>query len=249
MRGEEFFSVGKKSKIAVWCFVLTFFILPFVMAAADFSLFTLHSSLAEDSIKVQPNLMVEEEEIPDSLLHPRWKIQKTTPVVTKDLDSTALDLRMPDNIKQEAEYDDSAGVYLIGSKIGSSYLNTPILMMPDEYQEWSRKQSNNLPKYYCSDSFHIVFLGHCAEYLQMVLKISPTVEGCCFSMSLCLNLMGLDSTKDCETQNSTGQSGLNRSIFCKVVFLCKCSLYFQLFQCMCSKSFVAWKENPFVSVL
>ncbi len=140
MRGEEFFSVGKKSKIAVWCFVLTFFILPFVMAAADFSLFTLHSSLAEDSIKVQPNLMVEEEEIPDSLLHPRWKIQKTTPVVTKDLDSTALDLRMPDNIKQEAEYDDSAGVYLIGSKIGSSYLNTPILMMPDEYQEWSRKR-------------------------------------------------------------------------------------------------------------
>ena len=89
--------------------------------------------------KEQPILM-EEEEIPDSLLHPRWKVKKTTPVFIRDLDSAAVDLRMPDNIKQEAEYNDSLGYYLVGSKIGSSYLNTPILMTPEEYQEWSRQR-------------------------------------------------------------------------------------------------------------
>ncbi len=89
--------------------------------------------------KEQP-VLAEEEEIPDSLLHPRWKIKKTSPVFVTDLDSSAVDLRMPDNIKQQAEYDDSTGVYLIGSKIGSSYLNAPILMSPEEYQEWSRQR-------------------------------------------------------------------------------------------------------------
>ncbi|MBO7116107.1 MAG: cell surface protein SprA [Prevotella sp.] len=94
----------------------------------------------KDSIKAQPTLVTEDEEIPDSLLHPRWKIKKTSPVVVSDLDSAVVDLRMPENIKQQVEYDDSTGVYLIGSKIGSSYLNAPILMSPEEYQEWSRQR-------------------------------------------------------------------------------------------------------------
>ncbi len=93
-----------------------------------------------DSIKAQPTLVTEDETIPDSLLHPRWKIKKTSPILVSDLDSSAIDLRMPDNIKQQAEYDDSTNVYLIGSKIGSSYLNAPILMKPEEYQEWSRQR-------------------------------------------------------------------------------------------------------------
>ena len=94
----------------------------------------------KDSIKAQPTLVTEDDEIPDSLLHPRWKIKRTTPVLVSDLDSSVVDLRMPENIKQQAEYDDSTGVYLIGSKIGSSYLNAPILMTPEEYQEWSRER-------------------------------------------------------------------------------------------------------------
>ena len=93
----------------------------------------------ETAPKEQP-VLAEDETIPDSLLHPRWKIKKTTPVFVADLDSSAVDLRMPDNIKQHAEYDDSTNVYLIGSKIGSSYLNTPILMSPEEYKEWSRQR-------------------------------------------------------------------------------------------------------------
>lgn len=91
--------------------------------------------------KAQPKLIVEDDTIPDSLLHPRWKIKKTAPVVVSDLDSMPADLKMPDNIKQEVEYDDSLDVYRVGSKIGDSYLNVPVLMSPDEYRKWSERRS------------------------------------------------------------------------------------------------------------
>ena len=90
--------------------------------------------------KAQPVLEIEDETIPDSLLHPRWKIQKTAPMVVADLDSSALDLNFPENIKQQVEYDDSTHTYIIGSKIGDSYLNTPVVMTPEEYMQWSEKR-------------------------------------------------------------------------------------------------------------
>jgi len=95
------------------------------------------------AVKAQPKLTVEDETIPDSLLNARWRIQRTTPVVTEDLDSASVDLRMPDNIKQEVEYNDSLGLYFIGSKIGDSYLNAPVLMTPDEYLKWSERRSRS----------------------------------------------------------------------------------------------------------
>ena len=71
----------------------------------------------------------------------RWRIQKTAPVLVADLDSSAIDLKRPDNIRQTVEYDDSANVYYIGSKIGDTYLNAPILMTPEEYRRWSEKRA------------------------------------------------------------------------------------------------------------
>ncbi len=70
----------------------------------------------------------------------RWKVQKTTPVEVADLDSSALDLHFPENIKQEVVYNDSINMYVVGSKLGDSYLNTPILMTPEEYRQWSEKR-------------------------------------------------------------------------------------------------------------
>ena len=81
---------------------------------------------------------------PDSLVKTRWRIQKTSPIEVADLDSSALDLRRPENIKQEVEYDDSLNVYRIGSKIGDSYLSTPVLMTPEEYQKWSERREREL---------------------------------------------------------------------------------------------------------
>ncbi len=90
--------------------------------------------------KEQPVIKVEEDTIPDSLLHARWRIQKTAPVEVADLDSSVIDLRFPENIRQEVEYNDSTGMYVIGSKIGDSYLNAPVLMTPEEYRAWSEKR-------------------------------------------------------------------------------------------------------------
>ena len=91
--------------------------------------------------KAQPTLKAEEEAIPDSLLHPRWKIKRTAPITTTDLDSTGIDLRTPDNVKQDVEYDDSLNVYRIGSKMGDSYLNVPVIMTPEEYAKWVERKS------------------------------------------------------------------------------------------------------------
>ena len=63
-------------------------------------------STPADSIKAQP-VIVQDDTIPDSLLHPRWKIQRITPVTEDDLDTYPADLSFPENIKQEVVYDDS----------------------------------------------------------------------------------------------------------------------------------------------
>ena len=85
-------------------------------------------------------VVIEDESIPDSLLHPRWKIQRTTPITQADLDRNATDLSMPGNIKQEVVYNDTLNRYYIGSKMGDSYLSTPIAMTPEEYRKWSEKK-------------------------------------------------------------------------------------------------------------
>ncbi len=93
--------------------------------------------------KAQPKLATQDDTVPDSLAHSRWKVRKTTPEDYTDLDSLSVDLKTPDNVKQEVEYNDSLGVYFIGTKMGGSYLSAPILMSPDEYREWSGKKAVN----------------------------------------------------------------------------------------------------------
>ena len=82
-----------------------------------------------------------EDDSPDSLVQSRWRIQRTAPVEVADLDSSALDLKRPENIRQTVEYDDSANVYYVGSKIGDSYLNAPVLMTPQEYAKWNERRA------------------------------------------------------------------------------------------------------------
>ncbi len=97
-----------------------------------------------DSLKVDftdlSALIIEEDSIPDSLLHSRWKIQRTVPITEEDLSHNAMDLSMPSNISQNVEYNDSLHRYFVGSKIGDSYLSAPIMMTPEEYLKWSEKR-------------------------------------------------------------------------------------------------------------
>ena len=125
MKNEEFATVRWIWKVVIGLLVAIPFLLPSLMAAANFSPFILHSSLHETE---------------DSLVKARWKIQKTAPIVVADLDSSALDLHFPENIKPQVEYNDSLNVYILGSKMGDSYLNTPVLMTPEEYRQWSERK-------------------------------------------------------------------------------------------------------------
>ncbi len=79
----------------------------------------------------------------DSLLHPRWKIQRTQPVTYDDLDQSALDLQRPEGLHYEVQYNDSIERYVIGTKIGSTYLSAPIMMTPDEYMRWSERHQRD----------------------------------------------------------------------------------------------------------
>ena len=95
---------------------------------------------SKDSILAQP-IIENEDTIPDSLLYPRWKIQRTMPITLSDLNQGAADLRRPDNLKQEVVYNDTINRYIIGSKIGDSYINAPVMMTPEEYRKWSERMA------------------------------------------------------------------------------------------------------------
>lgn len=87
------------------------------------------------------DVILDEDTIPDSLLHPRWQIQKTTPITQEDLDQNPMDLQRPENIRQNVEYNDTLNRYIIGNKIGGVYIATPIMMTPSEYMKWTEKQN------------------------------------------------------------------------------------------------------------
>lgn len=96
----------------------------------------------KDTVKTPlPAVEIEEEIIPDSLLNPRWKVQRTSPITYNDLDTSSVDLARPDNLKQNVVYNDTLDRYVIGSKIGDTYINAPIMMTPEEYRKWSEKRA------------------------------------------------------------------------------------------------------------
>ena len=78
---------------------------------------------------------MDEDTVPDSLLHPRWKVQRTIPVTLSDLDVRPTDLHRPENLKQSVVYNDTLNRYIIGTKIGGTYVSAPVMMTPDEYLE------------------------------------------------------------------------------------------------------------------
>ena len=91
-------------------------------------------------VKMLPQVEIEEDTIPDSLLHPRWQVQRTVPITNADLMAKPSDLTMPDNLKPVVTYNDTIGGYIIGSKMGDTYLNAPTLMTPQEYRKWTERR-------------------------------------------------------------------------------------------------------------
>ncbi len=85
-------------------------------------------------------LLDEDDEIPDSLLNPRWKVQRTQPLTEDDLSRNATDLTTPENAEPKVEYNDTTGYYSFGTKMGGTYVQAPYAMTYDEYAKWSERQ-------------------------------------------------------------------------------------------------------------
>ncbi len=92
------------------------------------------------SINPQPSTLNPQPDSDTVAVPVRWRVQPTVPITVADLDTSVLDLRRPDNLKQTVELDTIGGGYRIGMKIGDSYLNTPILMSADEYLLWTERR-------------------------------------------------------------------------------------------------------------
>ena len=88
------------------------------------------------SVSAQP-FKVEDDTIPDSLLNTRWKIQLTQPYSLSDLYQSPLDLQRPDNMKYDVVYNDTLNRFVIGNRMGNTWLSAPIMLTPEEYNSWT----------------------------------------------------------------------------------------------------------------
>ena len=89
------------------------------------------------------SVQLDEDTIPDSLLHTRWQIQRTQPYSLSDLYQSPLDLKRPDNLQYQVVYNDTLDRYIIGNRMGSTWLSAPIMLTPKEYLAWTEQQQRN----------------------------------------------------------------------------------------------------------
>ena len=88
-------------------------------------------------------VQLDEDTIPDSLLHTRWQIQRTQPYSLSDLYQSPLDLKRPDNLQYQVVYNDTLDRYIIGNRMGATWLSAPIMLTPKEYLAWTEQQQRN----------------------------------------------------------------------------------------------------------
>jgi cell surface protein SprA len=78
----------------------------------------------------------------DSTVKLLFPVKKTVPEGYEDFaKKSSLDLKDPENIVDTIEYDLRSESYLMRSKVGDMDLTTPVKMTPEEYQQWSMRQS------------------------------------------------------------------------------------------------------------
>jgi cell surface protein SprA len=103
--------------------------------------------LQDDKKKIHTStaqpVQLDEDTIPDSLLHTRWQIQRTQPYSLSDLYQSPLDLKRPDNLQYQVVYNDTIDRYIIGNRMGSTWLSAPIMLTPKEYLAWTEQQQRN----------------------------------------------------------------------------------------------------------
>ena len=123
-----------------------FFLLVWLMVAT-FGYAIALPQLQDDKKKTHTStaqpVQLDEDTIPDSLLHTRWQIQRTQPYSLSDLYQSPLDLKRPDNLQYQVVYNDTIDRYIIGNRMGSTWLSAPIMLTPKEYLAWTEQQQRN----------------------------------------------------------------------------------------------------------
>ena len=69
------------------------------------------------------------------------KVKKSSLVTLADTARGPIDLRDPENLKTEGEFDEETGSYLFGTKLGKDFLDTPFSMSWQEYEKMMMQRS------------------------------------------------------------------------------------------------------------
>ena len=82
----------------------------------------------------------------DTIVTPKFPVKKTAPQEEKDTRRSSTDLKDPENAQTQAYYDETDGTYRLGTKVGDSFVATPLELSPKEFQQWTLRHS--LQSYY-----------------------------------------------------------------------------------------------------
>ena len=78
----------------------------------------------------------------DSMMMP-FPVQQTVPRNYEDLmaDEFAADLRTPENIKTEAQFDPATGCYVVRTRLGNIDIAPPFILTASQYNDWQMRRS------------------------------------------------------------------------------------------------------------
>lgn len=81
----------------------------------------------------------------DTIAKPRYGVKKTA-VQDMEQHTHSADLKDPENIKTEIEYEEKTGTYRYGTKIGETWLDAPFFLTGEEYARWQSERT--IKQYY-----------------------------------------------------------------------------------------------------
>ncbi|MFA6872941.1 MAG: cell surface protein SprA, partial [Bacteroidaceae bacterium] len=71
----------------------------------------------------------------------KYSVKKTVPLTLLDLRARPMDLRNPQNLTSEVEYNEASNCYVIHTRAGTQEVGVPLVLSPEEYAKWSLKRS------------------------------------------------------------------------------------------------------------
>ncbi len=103
---------------------------------------------------------------------PRYSVRKTVPATLQELSPRPADLKSPMNLRTEVEYDIKTNKYFIRTKLGKTEIGVPLLLTPEEYLDWTLKQS--MQAYYRQKNGEQIGKGKEAfDFLDMKFDLGP----------------------------------------------------------------------------